>query len=240
MIRAVAYAPTLPAVQRVQCISIGGLCKKLSELLARAFEYIRTLFARFFAFSPQQTTSLDNRGMRMAGSLNLVAFYRGTEPNNNNVTLEQMLAWDDGQLEAVHDYIQWLFPLKTRSGPNPTAAVLDDATIQAFRGDPHLKNQVLRSFRRMLTFYGLQMDETTKVITRAPNFNERAAVWLINPVGHHNFLRITRIIHSLTLLGLPEYGQSFFAIMQDIRNREGLNIISEQTFQFWSSASTQP
>jgi hypothetical protein len=170
------------------------------------------------------------------GPLNLVPFYRGLEANNQNVTLNQILIKNDALLESDHNYIQWLFPLPTPSGSNPTAPVLDKATIQKFRCDSVLKSQVVRSFRRMLSFYGLRMDETTKLITRAPNFATRAAVWLTNPSGHHNFLRITRIIRSLELFDLCDCSRSFYQIMQDIAFTEGRGIISNATLNHWLEA----
>jgi hypothetical protein len=169
----------------------------------------------------------------MPGPQNLVLFYLGQEANNRGVGLNEILGWDNGRLESQHDYIQWLFPLRAPSGPNPTAAILDDETIQTFRSRPGLQIQVLRSFRRMLAFYGLQMDEATGQITRAPNFNARAAVWLTP--GNHNFLRITRMIHSLGLLGLPDQARAFFAIMQDIAQNEGAGIVGN-SLGFWQGA----
>ena len=173
----------------------------------------------------------------MSGPLNLIPFYRGQEPNNRQATFEQILSWDDGQLEADHHYIQWLFPLASQSNHNRTAPVLDAETIQTFRNDAALKSQMLRSFRRMLTFYGLQMNEGPIAITRAPNFNARATVWLTPPdQNYHNFLRVTRIIRSMNILGLPEYGKAFYSIMENIARNEGAAVVSPETLRIWVSA----
>ncbi len=236
MVSGIAFAQPFIQTHTLSCDWINDICKAVYDLAMRIIKSICDCFGGTRSFVPSETTTTNTRGATMQGPLNLVLFYRGLEPNNNAVTLDQILAWDDGQLESVHNYIQWLFPLTSPSAPNPTAAVLDNPTIQTFKGDPALKNQVLRSFRRMLAFYGLQMNEATKVITRAPNFNARAAVWLINPAGHHNFLRITRIIHSMDLLGLPDYSRSFFAIMQDIERNEGRGIIGDYTLNCWRGA----
>lgn len=210
------------------CERIGELAKSVHDFVMKVIHAIRD----YFCGSP--ATTLNIRSVTMGGPLNLVAFYRGLEPNNNGVTLNQIRAWGDGQLESVHNYIQWLFPLMTPSSPNPTAAVLDTPTMQTFRSDPALKNQVLISFQRMLSFYGLQMNAATKMIIRAPNFRVNSAVWLTP--GNHNFLRITRMIRSMDLLGLSDYSKSFFSIMQDIRIHEGRGIISDYTFRLWQSA----
>jgi hypothetical protein len=179
-------------------------------------------------------TTLATRGVFVSGPLNLIPFYRGQAANNNGVTLDQILSRDDARLEEMHNYIQWLFPLQTPSGPNPTAAILDSATIQTFRADPALKNQVLRSFRRMLSFYGLRMEGTTGSISRAPDFSVRSAVWLT--AHNHNFLRISRMIQSLHLLGLSDCSRSFFHVMETIYQNEGRGIIGETTYQYWRRA----
>ena len=215
----------------------SGCIEKIREVWKCIHDFAMGIIASIKrCFSPSHSpSSLSGRSIH--GPLNLISFYRETEANNNGVTLNQILGWDDAQLESVHNYIQWLFPLDRATPHNPTAPILDSDTIQAFRGDTALKSQLLRSLRRMLAFYGLQMNEATKVISRAPSFNARAAVWLINPAGHHNFLRITRIIHSMNCLGLVDYSTSLLTIMRDIAQREGNGIISQATLNFWANAA---
>jgi len=210
-----------------------SICKKIHDFIMRVFQAIRDFFnPRPNSINPQPVRiSPQNPPQNF---LNLLPFYRGLEANNRGVTLEQILNWDDQRLESQHDYIQWLFPLETRSGPNPTAPILNSSIINTFRNDPGLQAQIVRSFQRMLSFYGLQENTLTGQITRAPNFHNRRGVWLQR--NNHNFLRITRIIHSLCLLGLPLQAQAFLNIMQDIYNNEGRGIISQQTFQYWQGA----
>ncbi len=220
------------------CDWVDDLCKIVHDLAMKVFNTIKDCFvARQNAPTTGTTVAVVTTITNVPNPRNIIPFYYGLEANNNNATLHQILSWDDGQLEAVHNYIQWLFPLENPSGPNPTAPVLDQATVQTFRGDALLKNQLLNSFRRMLSFYGLQMDETTRVITRAPNFSTRAAVWL-TPAdqNYHNFLRITRIIHSMSILGLREYGQAFLTIMQDIARNEGSATVGNDTLGYWRGA----
>ena len=231
--------PSLKSPVPVASNWLDRICKAIYNFAMHIFKAIRNCFGGTEpSTSVSVTTTIDN-SQRMTGSntsLNLIAFYRGTEGNNNGVTFDQILGWDDTRLEAVHNYIQWLFPLRTVSGPNPTAPILDNQTIQTFQNDPALKNQVLRSFHRMLTFYGLQIDERTQVVSRAPNFNFRASVWLLNPSGHHNFLRITRILDSMRLLGLSNYCNPFFNVLQDIARHEGQGNIGDRTLGYWKAA----
>ncbi len=242
MTMGVSFSQTFRWTDCIPCDWVNDLCKIVYGLAMKIFNAIKDCFTvnQNTPITGVTTGTTLNSTVAMTNApnpRNIIPFYYGLEANNNHVTLHQILSWDDGQLEAVHNYIQWLFPLETASGPNPTAPVLDQATIQTFRGDARLKNELLNSFRRMLIFYGLRMDEATRVITRAPNFNVRAAVWL-TPIDHnyHNFLRITRIIHSLCILGLTEYGRAFLTVMTDIARNEGSATVGNDTLRYWQTA----
>ncbi|MEH2446828.1 MAG: opioid growth factor receptor-related protein [Nostoc sp.] len=67
--------------------------------------------------------------------------------------MQEMWTWDFEKLECAHDYIQWLFPLPERSAFNCDAPIVDEEVIQAFQSNPHLRQNLLRSFRVMLQFY---------------------------------------------------------------------------------------
>ncbi len=202
-------------------------CKTVYACVRKCFTCIADLFRSFTKF-------LNPTRVQIGGPQNLVAFYQKGKPNIDKMTLHQIRAQNNDQLEANHSYIQWLFPLDKPSGSSATAPVMDQATIQAFRNSPALKAQVLKSFRVMLGFYGLQMDETTKVISRAPNFAARSANWLTP--GNHNFLRISRIINSLHLFGMHDYGNAVYTIMMNIRANEGRGIIDDTVHGHWTNA----
>ena len=128
----------------------------------------------------------------------LVDFYRGKAKDSERRSLEQILAWDDDDLEAIHDFIQWLFPLPEPSQFNADAPLLTPEDIRAFKSDSLLQANLLKSFRRILTFLGLALTEEGQVV-EGPNFAARVPdVWA---VPNHNWLRITRVLRSLRLLG---------------------------------------
>lgn len=143
-------------------------------------------------------------------------------------TLHEIRSWDLERLESTHDYIQWLFPLRERSGANPGAPLLDDETVRAFRDDPRLRAELLASFEMMLRFFGLKLDGARLV--ELPNFRERAEVWL----GSHNLLRITRILISLRTLGLDEPARAFYDFLEQLYRREPARIGS--SFAYWQRA----
>jgi hypothetical protein len=164
-----------------------------------------------------------------------VAFYHGARDSEGR-TLDEILAWDDERLEAVHDYIQWLFPTRQPSGVNPWAPLATDETARAFSRDGALRDRLRRSFERMLVFYGLRETSGRHVEIDDRRFPERAHVWL-HP-GNHNHLRLTRIIDSLSTLGLaPEARALQRCLIDDVAAGPGAGRISARTIQFWRQAT---
>lgn len=162
----------------------------------------------------------------------LLEFYRGDGTDTENRRLEAIWAWDDDDLEAVHDFIQWLFPLPEASRFNPDAPLLTPDDIQAFRTDPVLQANLARSFGRILTFLGLVRDADGRV-TEGPNFAARVAdVW---GSPNHNWLRITRILRSLTLLGQDDRGRALYQKLGELRD-SGRFPIDGHTFRYWTNA----
>jgi Opioid growth factor receptor (OGFr) conserved region len=168
----------------------------------------------------------------VTASIRLIAFYRDGACDDAGRTLDQILAWPDDQLETVHDFIQWLFPLPERSGANPAAPVLDENAIRAFRNSAEMRERLRRAFLRMLTFYGLTWTEAR--VARAADFEKQAENWLWP--GNHNHLRITRMLRSLGLLGLEAESVAFFRVLdkiyQDFPER-----ITARTVAFWREAA---
>lgn len=165
----------------------------------------------------------------------VINFYTYAAPDHRGRYLLDILQWPDESLETTHDYIQWLFPLSERSGFNFHAPILDPQTIQQFRARLDLQQNLHRSFVRMLTFYGLQIDKShPALVVRAPFFAERSANWLTP--GNHNHLRITRILKSMRTLGLETLAASFLDCLVAIYTEESAKTypsISEESFHFW-------
>jgi hypothetical protein len=166
----------------------------------------------------------------------LIGFYRGERPDDRGRTLDEIWTWTDDRLEHVHDYIQWLFPLSARSGANPFAPVLDAATIEAFHADASLRARLERSLGVMLRFYGLELEEGpgTARIGRSARFAARIDVWLWP--GNHNHLRLTRIMTSLSELGLPGHARALRDTLERIA-AEHPGRVTRQTQEFWRRAA---
>ena len=165
----------------------------------------------------------------------LVDFYRGHGRTWQGYTVERILQADDAWLEETHDYVQWLFPLRERSAFMLRAPRLDDAQIDAFRGDEELRKRVAAALDRMLAFYGFEpIGDGPPAVVRAATFEARARNGLTR--RNHNHLRLTRIIRSLRLLGLEDRAQALFGALEAVY-AERPDAIGETTFAYWRDAA---
>jgi hypothetical protein len=161
----------------------------------------------------------------------LLAFYRGDSRDIEGRLLADILAWPDDQLEEVHDYIQWLFPLPEPSCYNPNAPLLGDDDIVAFKAGPVLRENRQRSFNRILAFFGLAFVDGQ--VSMGEAFEARVPdVWAF---ANHNWLRITRVLRSLWLLGMKRESLAFFEWLEALYASRRFPI-DYGTFQFWKNA----
>lgn len=109
----------------------------------------------------------------------LVRFYRHQGPDHLGRMLAEIWHWSHDALEVHHDYIQWLFPLRTPSSANRHAPLLTDDDIGHWLDDPMLRMNLRRSFEVMLQFYGLRLThaEGTLNVVLASNAAERQLHW---------------------------------------------------------------
>lgn len=161
----------------------------------------------------------------------LVSFYNGTGPDSEGRMLADMQQWHDSQLEAVHDYIQWMFPLPERSQFNRSAPLFDADTIQEFETNVTISTNLVKSFVRILDFYGFVWKMDGGII-RSTKFRQKAEKWL-SP-NNHNHLRITRILRCMVLCGHHDVAQMFLGELQKVYDDSGK--ITAKTLGFWKSA----
>lgn len=154
--------------------------------------------------------------MSVSASGPLHAYLAGLGGDNRGRLAGDVLLLPDEQLEQIHDYIQWLFPLPTRSAAQPDAPVLTEAEIDAIRADPRAAATLKQAEERMLRFY------------------RQTNGWL---TGHdHNHLRITRIIRSLKLLVGPDAAQRFHRTILSLHEAGGAPA-NARSLQFWTEAA---
>ncbi|KAI2631212.1 opioid growth factor receptor conserved region-domain-containing protein [Xylaria nigripes] len=160
-------------------------------------------------------------------------------------TLDEILGWGDETLERQHDYIQMLFPLPEGSVFNFNAPVVDEETMLIFRGSPGLQNNVLRSLKRMISFYGFVAadkegdgDLSGPRLTITPKADCELGFSHWKKRMDHNHLRITRIIRCLRVLGLEGAAWDFYNALMEIANAE--RQVSLTTRGFWLRAIQNP
>jgi hypothetical protein len=161
----------------------------------------------------------------------LVEFYRGAANDSEGRSLTDYWSFSDPQMESRHDFIQWMFPLEEPSQFNPDAPILTRADREAFRDDPALRDNLTKSVDRFLGFLGLTRDEGR--VVPASDFDTKR--WRLTE-PNHNWLRITRVLASLRLLGLPDQSRSFHQGLEGLI-ADGKARITADTRAYWKSAT---
>lgn len=158
-------------------------------------------------------------------------------------TLASILAFTNAELEYHHDYVQILFPLPEGSPINPMAPVITKEVYVTFHERLELRLSLINALRRMLAFYGFEIQEAEEEgdrgddvkVVKASNFEKQARNWMRR--FNHNHLRITRIIRSLRVLGLEDYAQAFYDALQA---DEITRVVSGSSQMYWRRAMERP
>jgi hypothetical protein len=164
-------------------------------------------------------------------SSRIIQFYRLIGTDTEGRRLDEIWTWPDERTERVHDFIQWMFPMDQASGVNPDAPLLTKADRAAFAADPMLATNLRRSLKFFLNFLGLEITPTGQV-TGSPRFQQRIAIW---NRSNHNWLRITRMLKSLRLLGLESEAQAVWNCLRELHEKDGY--VSEYSFEYWREAA---
>ncbi|TPG57185.1 hypothetical protein EAH89_12070 [Roseomonas nepalensis] len=142
-------------------------------------------------------------------------FLRGEGRDGRGRRLAEVLAFDDARLEAVHDFIQWLFPLPDPSQAVPGSPVLGAAEAASIRADPRAREGLRAALARMARFYAATDH------------------WLVR--HDHNHRRITRIIAAARDLLGREAAAAFHAAVL-ARDREAGGVIDPVSLGYWERA----
>jgi hypothetical protein len=169
----------------------------------------------------------------------ILNFYRGEGADHQGRTLSQIVQKSDRWLEETHDYVQWLFPLYVRSQFNPHAPLLTDEVRSAFTDPANPDRAALQrnfgaAIYRMLVFYGYSASPVAPDdVSPTGEWRAKSDNWLTS--GNHNFLRMTRMLRSMMLLGREPLARSFHACLIAVA-RAHPTVISQRTVAFWDEA----
>lgn len=146
----------------------------------------------------------------------LISFLKGAHPDKYGRTLYDIWNYTDEQLEEIHNYIQWLFPLNEMSEQVMGSPYLDnEEEIQTIRKDLDIQENLIKSLMRMQNFY------------RDNDF------WL--QPDDHNHLRITRIIKSIKLLNSKDNANEFYKFILD--RVSNYKPVTDESFAYWKQAN---
>lgn len=148
---------------------------------------------------------------------NLTLFFGGQplQFSESWATIEDVLKFDDAQMESCHDWVQWLFPIPEPSKFNPRAPLLSSA--MAKRIGEEYKGEVERGYSR-----GMDSLEG----------NHR---WV--RTSDHNHLRISRALRFYTLTGFSEEALDLFHTARGLMVKRGC--LTGETLRFWENARKQ-
>ena len=161
----------------------------------------------------------------------LLDFYRGLGTDTEGRFLKYILARHDNDFEEGHAVLQWLFPTPEPTKFNSEAPLLTENDIAAFKSDPVLQANLMRSFERILAFLGLALSEGE--VVDGQNFTATVSDVWASP--NHNWLRISRILRSLTLLGMAVQAQALYKWLETTYTSRKFPI-SAETFRHWTEA----
>ena len=141
----------------------------------------------------------------------IVFFLEGTYPDYNQRYLSDILAYNDEQMEKIHDYIQWVFPLDTASNFVHHAPVLEQDEID----DIHNSTKALENLIRSKNWF-------IKFLCRTDR-------WLVSK--NHNHKRISRMIRSLRLLHSNKVADDCISQIINLSKERGF--INSEVISHW-------
>ncbi|GGE43152.1 hypothetical protein GCM10011367_17290 [Marinicauda pacifica] len=131
----------------------------------------------------------------------LLEFLEGEGLPGHGLTIDEILASSNDQLERDHQFIQWVFPNRQPSRFNWSAPVLTEAEIEGICQSGVAAVYLRRALARMRKFYS----ETD--------------AWMAPK--DHNHLRITRILEAAALLlGIDEARRFLHFVEERVSNGE--------------------
>ncbi len=145
----------------------------------------------------------------------ILDFLSGEQQDIHNRYLEDIWKMSDEEIENVHNFIQWIFPLNERSRAVSNSPILTQQEIIDIK-----KSEIAQQYIKKSADWFL-------------DFLTRNSYWICQ--SNHNHLRITRTIKSLRLIHSDEEAESFKKnIMSLIQSNE--NKINPISLEFWNKS----
>ena len=153
-----------------------------------------------------------------------IDFFQNKITNIDGLKYDDILSYDNKKLEDKHNYIQYLFPLPVRSRYNSNAPIIDQIFINEAINNLEIRKNIIKSFLRMLTFYGFNY--TVKPFNIIDKEEDKQ--WLSK--HNHNYLRITRILKFLMLVKMDLLAYKF---VEQLCKLNETGKIDKKSFNLW-------
>ncbi len=165
-----------------------------------------------------------------SGSTQLILFLENKGGCVYGRRLSDIWRWDNDRLESCHTYIQWLFPTDIESSAIPGSPVLTKEELEHIRVPCAAQANMRASFGVFLCFLGLERKEGGFI--ERGDFESRAEIWLSD--NNHNYLRISRVLRSLSLAGLNKEAGALYDFLHTLYldGRE----IGAENLSFWQDS----
>ena len=166
--------------------------------------------------------------------MTLLEFFRNEKPNTHGKMFLDILDYDDVQFEKKHNFIQWMFPIDTKSNWNWSSPILTATDIDALNSDTFALEHVHLGIRRFMKFLGY--DLVGHDILKAENYNERVQAWATK--NNHNYKRISRFLRFAKMMGgeIEIIARNFTATQLTDLWEQHQDSIGIDTVSYWSEA----
>lgn len=130
-----------------------------------------------------------------------VRFYKDEQTASENFPFKRsdVLEWTDYQLQTRNEYVKWLFPLPSDEPPTKMTSRIQ----YVFRTNPEMRERAVKSTRRMLNFFGYEINDSLEVVENKP-LNRKVGPITIGLYNTQNFEKITRILNFLKIVHLDK------------------------------------
>ena len=159
----------------------------------------------------------------------LLRFFRNETDDAIPHRHEDIVVYDDNQMEMYHDFIQWIFPTKRPSIMHPEAPIIDENFAEMLCADKCARKNYCKSCQRYLNYMNFDCNGDSNIIdsTRDMPFYK---------LPYHNFLRITRMLDSLNQTGHQQCSNNLYKKMFELLKNAPLAWIPhDDTLQYWKN-----
>jgi hypothetical protein len=134
-------------------------------------------------------------------------FFLGVGYDSSNRSINDVLAFDEHNIESHHDFIQWIFPTKERSAYNQGAPIISGDFRNILFKSNVAQDNFCKTCKMFLSFCGFNCSKSTITDTQA---YEKTV--FVRP--SHNLLRITRVLNSLNQTGHENCSEYIFSQLE--------------------------